>query len=53
MGALLWLLIPLTAGLTAGIWAWGTGRRTASPPDRGTFDDLDRYQRMRTVLGNH
>ncbi|MER5996825.1 hypothetical protein [Streptomyces viridosporus] len=53
MDALLWLLIPLSAGITASVWAWGTGRRNPSPPDCDTFEDLDRYQRMRTVLGHH
>ncbi|MER7871911.1 hypothetical protein ACWDU0_30980 [Streptomyces cellulosae] len=53
MGALLWLLIPMTAGLAASIWAWGVERRNPSPPDHDTFEDLDHYQRMRTVLGNH
>ncbi|MGY1583221.1 hypothetical protein [Streptomyces sp. MN13] len=50
MGALLWLLIPLFAGLAASVWAWGTGRRNPSPPDHDTWEDLDRYRRLRTVL---
>ncbi|WP_159044301.1 hypothetical protein [Streptomyces sp. NRRL B-24085] len=52
MGALLWLLIPLFAGLAASAWAWGTARRNPSPPDHDTWEDLDRHQRLRTVLGN-
>ncbi|MFI2765087.1 hypothetical protein ACH5A3_40695 [Streptomyces echinatus] len=50
MGALLWLLIPLFSGLAAGVWAWGTGRRTPSLPDHDTWEDLDHYQRLRRVL---
>ncbi|MDH6546315.1 hypothetical protein [Streptomyces sp. SAI-041] len=50
MGALLWLLIPLFTGLAASVWAWGTTRRHPSPPDHDTWEDLDRYQRLRTVL---
>ncbi|MER5719385.1 hypothetical protein [Streptomyces sp. NPDC002132] len=50
MGALLWLLIPLVAGIAAGVWAWGTGRRNPGPPDHDTWEDLDRYQRLRAVL---
>ncbi|CAL9673035.1 hypothetical protein SUDANB105_07658 [Streptomyces sp. enrichment culture] len=53
MGALLWLLIPLFAGLAASVWAWGTGRRNPSPPDHDTWEDLDRYQRLRTVLSTN
>ncbi|MER6738876.1 hypothetical protein [Streptomyces puniciscabiei] len=53
MGALLWLLIPLFAGIAASVWAWGTGRRNTSPSDRDTWEDLDRYQRLRTVLSTH
>ncbi|MEU6394538.1 hypothetical protein [Streptomyces sp. NPDC046939] len=34
MGALLWLLIPLFAGLAASVWAWGIGRRDPSLPER-------------------
>ncbi|MBI0296575.1 hypothetical protein JBE04_19465 [Streptomyces sp. PRKS01-29] len=50
MGALLWLVIPLTAGVTASVWAWGGGRGNPSPPDHNTWEDLDRYQCLRTVL---
>ncbi|AOR36721.1 hypothetical protein BFF78_41785 [Streptomyces fodineus] len=50
MGALLWLLFPLFAGVTASAWARYTGRRRPSPPDRNTWEDLDRYQQLRTVL---
>lgn len=50
MSALLWLLIPFCTGVTAAVWAWGTGRRTPGPPDHDTWEDLDRYQRLRTVL---
>ncbi|GGY35296.1 hypothetical protein [Streptomyces djakartensis] len=50
MGALLWLLIPLVVGVAAGIWAWGTERRDPGPPNHDTWEDLDRYQRLRTVL---
>jgi hypothetical protein len=50
VGALLWLLIPMTAGIAASVWAWGSGRRNPSPPDHDTWEDLDRYQRLRTVL---
>ncbi|MGA5895205.1 hypothetical protein [Streptomyces venetus] len=50
MGALLWLLIPLFAGLAASVWAWGTERRNPNPPDHDTWEDLDRYQRLRSVL---
>ncbi|MFE2264900.1 hypothetical protein [Streptomyces griseosporeus] len=50
MGALLWLLVPLAAGIAASVWAWGTGRRNPSPPDHNTWEDLDRYQRLRTAL---
>ncbi|MEU8033305.1 hypothetical protein [Streptomyces sp. NPDC049099] len=50
MGALLWLLIPLVVGIAASIWAWSTGHRNPSPPDHDTWEDLDRYQRLRTVL---
>ncbi|GAA2881951.1 hypothetical protein [Streptomyces mexicanus] len=37
MGALLWLLFPLFAGVTASAWAWCTGRRRPSPPDHDTW----------------
>ncbi|NEY32802.1 hypothetical protein GTU99_11460 [Streptomyces sp. PRKS01-65] len=50
MSALLWLLIPFGTGVTAAAWAWGAGRRTPGPPDHDTWEDLDRYQRLRTVL---
>jgi hypothetical protein len=50
VGALLWLLIPMTAGIAASVWAWSSGRRHPSPPDHDTWEDLDRYQRLRTVL---
>ncbi|OPG06971.1 hypothetical protein B1R27_15475 [Streptomyces sp. GKU 895] len=50
MGALLWLLIPLVTGLAAGGWAWFAGRRNPSRPDHDTWEDLDRYQRLRSVL---
>ncbi|QTD96483.1 hypothetical protein [Streptomyces cyanogenus] len=50
MSALLWLLMPLFAGIAASVWAWRTGRRSPSPPDHDTWEDLDRYQRLRTVL---
>ncbi|MGV9248957.1 hypothetical protein [Streptomyces sp. NPDC003710] len=53
MGALLWLLIPLFAGIAASVWAWDTGRRNPSPPDHDTWEDLDRYQRLRTVLSTN
>jgi hypothetical protein len=51
VGALLWLLIPLVVGIAAGVWAWSTGRRNPSPPDRDIWEDLGRHQRMRSVLG--
>lgn len=50
VSALLWLLIPLLAGIAASVWAWRTGRRTPAPPDHDIWADLDRYQRLRTVL---
>ncbi|MEW2247836.1 hypothetical protein AB0907_10900 [Streptomyces sp. NPDC006975] len=50
MGALLWLLFPLFAGVTASAWAWCTGRRRPSPPDHDAWEDFDRYQQLRTVL---
>ncbi|GAA0652194.1 hypothetical protein GCM10009601_24900 [Streptomyces thermospinosisporus] len=53
MSALLWLLIPLITGIAASIWAWSAGRLDPGPPDHDTWEDLDRYQRMRTVLGHH
>ncbi|MEU3342845.1 hypothetical protein [Streptomyces sp. NPDC006668] len=55
MGALLWLLIPLFAGLAASAWAWGTGRHNPGMPDHDTWEDLDRYQRLRSALttGEH
>ncbi|POX55865.1 hypothetical protein C3489_08385 [Streptomyces sp. Ru71] len=53
MGALLWLLIPLFAGIAASVWAWGTGRRNPSPPDHNTWEDLDRYQQLRIVLSSN
>ncbi|MFC8519423.1 hypothetical protein [Streptomyces sp. NPDC057257] len=42
---------PLSAGLAAGIWAWSTGRRNPTLPDHDTRKDLDRYQRLGSVLG--
>ncbi|MDQ0746065.1 hypothetical protein QF034_000296 [Streptomyces africanus] len=51
MSAVLWLLTPLSAGIAASAWAWGTGRRSPGPPDLDTWEDLDRYERLRTVLG--
>lgn len=51
MGALLWLLIPFVVGIAASVWAWSTGRRQPDPPDLDTWEDLDRYQRLRSVLG--
>jgi hypothetical protein len=55
MGALLWLLIPLFAGLAASAWAWDAGQRNPSLPDHDTWEDLDRYQRLQNVLstGEH
>jgi len=53
VSALLWLLIPLITGMAASIWAWSAGRLDPGPPDHDTWEDLDRYQRMRTVLGHH
>lgn len=55
MGALLWLLFPLFIALATSVWAWGAGRCNPSPPDHDTWEDLDRYQRLRTVLsaGEH
>ncbi|MEV8596214.1 hypothetical protein [Streptomyces sp. NPDC052012] len=55
MSALLWLLIPFIVGVAASGWAWVTARRTPSPPDHDTWEDLDRYERLRTVLstGEH
>ncbi|AIR96380.1 hypothetical protein [Streptomyces glaucescens] len=50
MGALLWLLVPFAAGLTASAWAWSTARRNPGPPDHDTWEDLDRFERLRTVL---
>jgi hypothetical protein len=50
VSALLWLLVPLSGGVAASIWAWSTGRRNPGPPDHDTWEDLDRYQRLRTVL---
>lgn len=50
MGALLWLLIPLFAGVCASVWAWSRGRRDPRPPGHGTWEDLDRFQRLRTAL---
>ncbi|MFJ8468918.1 hypothetical protein [Streptomyces swartbergensis] len=50
MSALLWLLVPLFVGIAASPWAWSTGRRNPGPPDLDTWEDLDRYQRLRTVL---
>lgn len=50
MGTLLGLLFPLFTGIVASVWAWSTGRRTPGPPDHDTWEDLDRYQRLRTVL---
>jgi hypothetical protein len=52
VGALLWLLIPMSAGIAAGVWAWCSGRRHAGPPDHDTWEDLDRYQRLRTALAH-
>ncbi|MBC2868568.1 hypothetical protein [Streptomyces mexicanus] len=49
MAALLWLLIPLITGFAASIWAWCIGRLQPSP-DHDTWEDLDRYQRLRSVL---
>ncbi|MET9395352.1 hypothetical protein ABZY20_33890 [Streptomyces sp. NPDC006624] len=55
MGAVLWLLIPLTVGIAAGVWAWRAGRRDPGPPDHDTWEDLDRHERLRTALraGEH
>ncbi|MGW3121659.1 hypothetical protein ACWDBW_31680 [Streptomyces sp. NPDC001107] len=50
MGALLWLLIPLLVGLAASVWAWGTGHRHPGLPGHDTWEDLDRYQRLRSAL---
>ncbi|MDQ1064995.1 hypothetical protein [Streptomyces canus] len=50
MGALLWLLFPLCAGITASVWAWWAGHRLPGPRDRHTWEDLDPYQQLRTVL---
>jgi len=50
MDALLWLLIPVIAGLAAGVWAWGTGRHNPGLPDHDTWEDLYRYQRLRSAL---
>ncbi|MEV5432024.1 hypothetical protein [Streptomyces sp. NPDC052701] len=50
MSALLWLLVPLSTGIAASVWAWGTGRRTPGPPDIDTWQDLDRYQQLRAVM---
>jgi hypothetical protein len=53
VGALLWMLIPLVAGIASSAWAWGTGRRNPGPPDHDTWADLDRYQRLRAVLSTN
>ncbi|GHE96618.1 hypothetical protein [Streptomyces fumanus] len=50
MSAVLWLLVPLLAGVVAGVWACAVGRRRPAPPDRDTWADLDRFQHMRTAL---
>ncbi|MET9778981.1 hypothetical protein ABZ023_32825 [Streptomyces sp. NPDC006367] len=50
MSALLWLLIPFLTGMVASVWAWSAGRRDPGPPDRDTWEDLDRYRRLRTAL---
>ncbi|WP_330340296.1 hypothetical protein [Streptomyces sp. NBC_00557] len=53
MAALLWPLIPLVTGVAASVWAWSTGRRRPGPGRHGTWEDLDRHQRLRTALGRH
>ncbi|MHC3469506.1 hypothetical protein ACYF6T_12395 [Streptomyces sp. 7R007] len=53
MAALLWLLIPFVTGIASSVWAWRTGRRHPSPAHHDTWEDLDRYQRLRTALGPH
>ncbi|MET9503544.1 hypothetical protein ABZY42_17715 [Streptomyces sp. NPDC006622] len=53
VGALLWLLIPMIAGIAASVWAWTTGRRNHSPTDHDTWEDLDRYQQLRTALSSN
>ncbi|GAA2454290.1 hypothetical protein [Streptomyces glaucus] len=50
MSALLWLLVPLSTGIATSVWAWSAGRRNPGPPDRDTWQDLDRHQRLRAAM---
>ncbi|MBT2365840.1 hypothetical protein J7E88_11110 [Streptomyces sp. ISL-10] len=47
MEALVWLLIPLTAALGVGVWAWYVSR----PHPIDVWTDVDRYDRLRASLG--
>ncbi|GGW62155.1 hypothetical protein GCM10010381_54070 [Streptomyces xantholiticus] len=47
MGPLVWLLIPLTAALGVGAWAWYVSR----PHPMDVRTDVDRYNRLRASLG--
>ncbi|MFF0159276.1 hypothetical protein ACFYRY_17330 [Streptomyces sp. NPDC005263] len=47
MGALVWLLIPLSAGIGAGLWgSWANRTRKA----RGDGPELDGYARFRAAM---
>jgi hypothetical protein len=47
MGALVWLLIPLLAGVVAGLWgSWANRTRKA----RGDGPELDGYARFRAAM---
>jgi hypothetical protein len=50
VGVLLWLLVPFVAGAAASVWAWSAGRRDPGPPDRDTWEGLDRLDRLRAIL---
>ncbi len=47
VAALTWLLIPLMAGLGAGVWAWYVSR----PHPTDVWTDVERHDRIRTAFG--
>ncbi|MDN3294333.1 hypothetical protein QWM81_09780 [Streptomyces ficellus] len=47
MAAMIWLLIPLMAGLGASFWAWYVSR----PHPTDVWTDVERHHRVRATYG--
>ncbi|MFD5270789.1 hypothetical protein [Streptomyces sp. NPDC058335] len=46
MNALVWLIIPLVAGIGASVWGWCQSR----PHRPDVWTDVDRYDRLRAAF---